>query len=90
MSSFAADPTEGPLSSNNASPPAPYTTTPPNTLNQESLSGKGPSDTFVSGLQPSLDGGGATGNDPSDTKAYPTNIKTEPDANHGIPNLVLF
>lgn len=90
MSSSAADLTEGPLSSNNASPPALHTTTPPNTLNLESLSGKGPSDAFVSGLQPSFDGGEATGNDPSDIKAYPTNIKTEPDANHGIHNPVLF
>ncbi|PUU81892.1 hypothetical protein B9Z19DRAFT_1106160, partial [Tuber borchii] len=81
MSSFVADPTEGPLSSIHASTPGPCAATPANELNQESLSNEGPNEAPVSGLQPSFVGE-ATCNDPSDIKAYPTNINTESDANH--------
>ena len=89
MSSFVADPTEGPLSSDHASAPGPYAATSANLLNQESLSDKGPNEAFASGLQPSFVEE-ATDNDPSDIEAYPTYIKTESDDNHGISNPIFF
>jgi len=90
MSSFVADPTGGALSSNHASPPGTYNVTPPNTLNQESLSDNSPDEAFVSGLQPSFnDGETIGGNDPSYIKAYSADIKAELGANHGISSPIL-